>query len=100
MVERVSVRADAAQPLVRSDHGKEKLTTIKFEDWSERCSLGVLLIVGGVLKIISGIAAIGNSDFFVHNTQYVFASLKELGLDHADPRESWRSSRRVDVRRW
>ena len=54
MVERVSVRADAAQPLVRSDHGKEKLTTIKFEDWSERCSLGVLLIVGGVLNTISG----------------------------------------------
>ena len=39
----------------------------------------VLLLVGGVLNIIYGIAAIGNSKFFVHDTHYVFASLKTWG---------------------
>ena len=39
----------------------------------------ILLMVGGVLNIIYGIAAIGNSSFFVHNTKYVFASLKGWG---------------------
>ena len=39
----------------------------------------VLLLVGGVLNIIYGIAAIGNSSFFVHNTHYVFANLKTWG---------------------
>lgn len=29
----------------------------------------VLLMIGGVLNIIYGIAAIGNSSFFVHNTR-------------------------------
>ena len=36
-------------------------------------------MIGGVLNIIYGIAAIGNSSFFVHNTHYVFASLKGWG---------------------
>jgi hypothetical protein len=40
---------------------------------------GVLLMVGGVLNIIYGIAAIGNSSFFVHDTKYIFASLKGWG---------------------
>ena len=39
----------------------------------------VLLMIGGVLNIIYGIAAIGNSKFFVHNTKYVFSSLKGWG---------------------
>jgi hypothetical protein len=39
----------------------------------------VLLMVGGVLNIIYGIAAIGNSSFFVHNTKYIFSSLKGWG---------------------
>jgi hypothetical protein len=39
----------------------------------------VLLMVGGVLNIIWGIAAIGNSSFFVHNTHYVFSNLKGWG---------------------
>jgi hypothetical protein len=39
----------------------------------------VLLMIGGVLNIIYGIAAIGNSHFFVHDTHYVFASLKSWG---------------------
>src|SRR5689334_2167159 len=39
----------------------------------------VLLIVGGALNIIYGIAAIGNSDFFAHNTHYVFGGLKTWG---------------------
>jgi hypothetical protein len=39
----------------------------------------VLLMVGGVLNIIWGIAAIGNSSFFVHNTHFVFSDLKGWG---------------------
>jgi hypothetical protein len=39
----------------------------------------VLLMIGGVLNIIYGIAAIGNSSFFVRNTHYVFASLRGWG---------------------
>jgi hypothetical protein len=39
----------------------------------------VLLMIGGVLNIIYGIGAIGNSKFFVHNQHYVFGSLKTWG---------------------
>lgn len=39
----------------------------------------VLLLIGGVLNIVYGIAAIGNSKFFVHDTHYVFASLHSWG---------------------
>jgi hypothetical protein len=39
----------------------------------------VFLMIGGVLNIIYGIAAIGNAHFFVHNTHYVFGSLKSWG---------------------
>ena len=39
----------------------------------------IFLMIGGVLDVIYGIAAIGNANFFVHNTHYVFASLKGWG---------------------
>lgn len=39
----------------------------------------VLLMIGGLLNIIYGIAAIGNSKFFDHNSQYIFGSLKGWG---------------------
>ena len=39
----------------------------------------VLLMIGGVLSIVYGIGAIGNSKFFLHDTHYVFASLKSWG---------------------
>jgi hypothetical protein len=39
----------------------------------------VLLGVGGVLNVIYGIAAIGNSHFFVQHQHYVFANLKSWG---------------------
>ncbi len=39
----------------------------------------VLLMIGGVLNTIYGIAAISNSHFYVHNTHYVFANLKTWG---------------------
>jgi hypothetical protein len=39
----------------------------------------VLLLIGGVLNIIYGIAAISNSKFFVHDTKYVFGDLKTWG---------------------
>jgi hypothetical protein len=40
---------------------------------------GALLMLGGVLNVIYGIAAISNSNFFVHNTRYVFSDLKTWG---------------------
>ena len=40
---------------------------------------GVLLVVAGALNVIYGIAAIGNSKFFVANTQYIFSDLKTWG---------------------
>jgi hypothetical protein len=40
---------------------------------------GAFLMLGGVLNIIYGIAAISNSDFFIHNTHYVFSNLKTWG---------------------
>lgn len=39
----------------------------------------VFLMIGGVLNIIYGIAAISNSHFYAHNTHYVFASLRGWG---------------------
>jgi hypothetical protein len=39
----------------------------------------VLLLLGGALSVIYGIAAIGNSKFFTQNAQYIFSSLKTWG---------------------
>ncbi len=39
----------------------------------------ILLTVGGVLNIIYGIAAIGNSNFFAHDGHFLFGSLKAWG---------------------
>jgi hypothetical protein len=40
---------------------------------------GIMLVIAGILNVIYGIAAIGNSDFFVHNAHYVFSNLKTWG---------------------
>jgi hypothetical protein len=40
---------------------------------------GVLLLILGTMNTIEGIAAIGNANFFVHGTHYVFANLKTWG---------------------
>src|SRR5256885_8659940 len=40
---------------------------------------GVLLLTLGTLNTIEGIAAIGNANFFVHDTHYMFASLNTWG---------------------
>jgi hypothetical protein len=40
---------------------------------------GVLLLVAGVLNIIYGIAAIGDSKFFTENVTYVFSGLHTWG---------------------
>jgi len=55
-----------------------------YVDWEDRGSgwtafSGVLLLIVGALNVIEGIAAIGNSRFFVHDTSYVFGSLKTWG---------------------
>lgn len=39
----------------------------------------VLLMVGGVLNVIYGIAAISNSHFFTQHAHYVFSNLKTWG---------------------
>ena len=40
---------------------------------------GVMLLVLGTLNTIEGIAAIGNANFFVNDTHYVFGSLNTWG---------------------
>jgi hypothetical protein len=40
---------------------------------------GVLLMIDGVLSVIYGIAAIGNSNFFNDNAQFIFSNLKTWG---------------------
>ena len=40
---------------------------------------GTLLLIVGTMNCIGGIAAIGNSSFFVHNTHYVVGSLNTWG---------------------
>jgi len=40
---------------------------------------GVLLLMVGTMNFIAGIAAIGNSSFFVHNAHYVVGSLNTWG---------------------
>jgi hypothetical protein len=40
---------------------------------------GVLLLVAGILNIIYGIAAIGDSKFFTENGQYIISSLHTWG---------------------
>jgi hypothetical protein len=40
---------------------------------------GVLLLIAGVLNIVYGIAAIGDSKFFTQNAVYVFSSLHTWG---------------------
>ena len=40
---------------------------------------GVLLVLAGALNVIYGIAAIGNSKFFVANTKFIFSDLKTWG---------------------
>jgi hypothetical protein len=39
----------------------------------------VLLMLGGVLSVIYGIAAIGDSNFFDQNAKYIFSSLSTWG---------------------
>ena len=40
---------------------------------------GTLLLLVGSINLIQGIAAIGNANFFVHNTHYMFANLNTWG---------------------
>jgi hypothetical protein len=40
---------------------------------------GTLLLLVGSINVIEGIAAIGNANFFAHNTHYVFADLNTWG---------------------
>ncbi len=39
----------------------------------------VLLLIGGILNVVWGIAAIGNSHFFTANAHYVFSDLHTWG---------------------
>ena len=40
---------------------------------------GVMLLILGTVVFIEGLAAIGNANFFVHNTHYVAGSLNTWG---------------------
>jgi hypothetical protein len=40
---------------------------------------GVMLLIAGVLNIIYGIAAIGDSSFFINDTKYILSNLKTWG---------------------
>ncbi len=41
--------------------------------------VGILLMVAGILNIIYGIAAVGDANFWVNDTQFVFSSLHTWG---------------------
>ncbi len=41
--------------------------------------VGILLMIAGVLDIVYGIAAVGNSHFYTENSVYVFSSLHTWG---------------------
>jgi hypothetical protein len=41
--------------------------------------VGILLMVAGILSIIYGIAAVGNSHFYINDTGYVFSGLHTWG---------------------
>jgi hypothetical protein len=40
---------------------------------------GIMLLIVGVLNVIYGIAAVDNSKFFVHETQYILSGLNTWG---------------------
>ncbi len=40
---------------------------------------GIMLLIAGVLNVIYGIAAVGDSKFFVHETQYILSGLNTWG---------------------
>jgi hypothetical protein len=40
---------------------------------------GIMILIAGILNVIYGIAAIDDSKFFVHDTQYIFSSLHTWG---------------------
>lgn len=40
---------------------------------------GIMVVIVGVLNVIYGIAAIGNSAFFVNNQKYILSDLKTWG---------------------
>lgn len=40
---------------------------------------GIMLLIAGVLNVIYGIAAVDNSKFFVHETQYILSDLNTWG---------------------
>jgi len=40
---------------------------------------GVMLLISGVLNVIYGIAAIGDSSFFINDTKYIFSNLNTWG---------------------
>jgi hypothetical protein len=40
---------------------------------------GAMLLIAGVLNVIYGIAAIGDSSFFINDTKYIFSNLNTWG---------------------
>lgn len=76
----VEIKALARKRAGRADcYWKEKSTVDNVRGLGRAIFAAVLLLIGGVLNVIYGIAAISNSKFFVHNTKYVFGDLKTWG---------------------
>jgi hypothetical protein len=40
---------------------------------------GIMLMLAGILNVVYGIAAIGDSSFFVHDTRYILSGLNTWG---------------------
>jgi hypothetical protein len=78
---KLTPRSNAPHKSCRGRHRywKEKVTVDNVRGLGRAIFAAVLLLIGGVLNIIYGIAAISNSVFFNHNTHYVFGSLKTWG---------------------
>ena len=69
--------ATQAQPQPRARSSTSRVSTSTGEGWLVYA--GVLVLVGAVLNIVWGIAAIGNAHFFVANAHYVVSDLNTWG---------------------
>ena len=66
-------------PSVRPEHtGAESVE--HGGDWSGWLAFaGTMIFIAGLINAIYGIAAIGDSSLFVHNTKYIFSNLNTWG---------------------
>jgi hypothetical protein len=64
----------------RAAHGRPDRRIRMYEERSGWVTFaGVMLLIAGVLNIIYGIAALGDSSFFLANTRYILSNLNTWG---------------------